>query len=165
VDNVSEIHRGNGEFKSDDGRNLDEVRLGLIEQLKTKSEAPGEAPALRQVFTGIENLRTALKERSTSPAPILDARDPASVSVRPIVTNGRQKTVNAELARAANCSEAHVRLARRIYRRVGEDLVVAVMLNILPVGTAARAGIPKRPNRFQVERDRLVGLLVNEGGQ
>jgi hypothetical protein len=165
---MQEIRRTNGEDKPDD---LISARARLISTLKghvSRLEADEDEVSkaivigLHRAIDDLEAPAIYAKANGHDPSPpLFDARDPSSIKVRLTPKHRtQQRNIDAEIAAAARCSVGQVKLARKLYRRGREDLCVAVMLHALPVGTAARIGVPKKVNRLVAERDRLIEMLA-----
>jgi hypothetical protein len=97
-------------------------------------------------------------------AGLIHARSNGHAPAPPVIPSPRrsQREIDTELATAARCSIAQVRLARRLVRS-DETLAVAVMVHALPLCTAARAGVPRKPNAVYEARNRLVATPVGGG--
>jgi hypothetical protein len=95
-------------------------------------------------FRELDSLREPLNRAQQSSEP-------------PLPPHGRsRKDIDGELAAAARSTPNHVRTVRRLIRSGHEDLIAAVMLRVLPVGTALRAASPKG---VRAERQRFIEVL------
>jgi hypothetical protein len=128
---------------------LGEFRADLIQQIKS--------------FHSIEGLGEALGQAQTIPPAAKPEVAPITIttSIPPAPARCSQREILTELAGMANVSIGMARKADRLARSGNANLVVAALLQLIPITTALRSAKPPKSNA-RIARWQYAAALAGE---
>jgi hypothetical protein len=130
---------------------LDENRAGLIRQIKS--------------FHCTEDLRETLRQAQTIPPAAEPEVAPITIttSIPPAPARCSQREILTEFAGMANVSIGMARKADQLARSGNTNLVVAALLQLIPITTALRSAKPPKSNA-RIARWQAIAALVGDAG-